>query len=486
MRPEPGTKATFGRSALPRRPGLPGALGAALLLTACFPPFGPFGPFPPFPSTGEGQFTVENATEDNWVVRATADGFPMDFAVPAGAAGVAYYFGGTLDEISLLDLECQEVDTIEGIGAPELVRIEADGTLATARLPDVSTDEALVEYFECGDAFGFGEAPAAGEPVDGASGTLTILGAEGGAWSIGAGSAELSALTRPPEGSAFDTEHALSPDGSRLAFVRYAEEGVTGSLIVANTEGSGETLLADNAGAPVWSPDGTRIAYLDLDAFSGGSTLTVIDADGGEPRPLAEDASVPHWSPDGSRLVFMSMDLGRFMGPAEPPSELRMVDADGTGERVLAEAAPFADRPAWAPDGTRIAFVSGADSGTAMSVIDLNAGISTVAEIANGYLAEPKWSPDGSRIAFTISTNSLFTADGALGVVPATGGEVQRIGQLRDAWYLAPTWSPDGAWLAATRSTGMDVSSDLVVVEVATGAETVLATGVQAISDWRK
>lgn len=48
-----------------------------------------------------------------------------------------------------------------------------------------------------------------------------------------------------------------------------------------------------------------------------------------------------------------------------------------------------------------------------------------------------------------------------------------------------PTWSPDGAWIAFVRSVGMQVTFDLIAIEVASGDETVLANGATTVSGWR-
>ncbi len=109
----------------------------------------------------------------------------------------------------------------------------------------------------------------------------------------------------------------------------------------------------------------------------------------------------------------------------------------------------------------------------------------TVAKAGSAMLTEPTWSPDGDRIAFGISDLTLFSSEAAVGIVPAAGGEIERIGELEDGFVANPAWSPDGAWLAFARSGAMDLASDLVVIELASGEETVLASGVLSVSGWR-
>ncbi|MCA1570333.1 MAG: hypothetical protein LC798_08470 [Chloroflexi bacterium] len=462
----------------------PAMVGLSLLLPACFPPFGPFGPVFPFPPMdGESELAVENATDENWVLRVVADSFPMDFAVSAGETGTLALFGGTPTSVALLDTDCQPIDELEWTDASQAVRIEPEAQLAAIDTPVIEDGETFVEYWECSG--GFGPAPTAGDAVPGATGTIFLTGGEGGAWQIDPGTADLGQIGATTAASQ-DVEHELSPDGARIAFTRYAADGPSSSLFVADADGSRERLIVENAGTPTWSPDGSRLAYLSLDPFAGGPTISVIDLSGGKPIELAEDASTPRWSPDGQRIAFISVDMAGLNEPVAPPSELRIVNADGSGPETLAEANPFADRPAWSPDGTRIAFTGGSETEGTIDVADLDSGeVATVAEAGSASLTEPAWSPDGERIAFAISSFTLFSSEAAIGVVSTTGGEVERIGALEDAFVASPAWSPDGAWLAAVRSAGMEMTSDLILIELASGDETVLASGVLSVSSWR-
>ena len=279
----------------------------------------------------------------------------------------------------------------------------------------------------------------------------------------------------------------LSPDGALVAFSRYSDGGVSSDLFVSAIDGRDERKLVEEASSPAWSPDGTRIAYLSLDPFAGGANLQVIDLAGGEPVEFADDASAPRWSPEGTRIAFISVDFTGFNEPTFPPSELRIVNADGSGLTTLAEASPFAYSPAWSPDGTMLAFPAGTDSEGTIEVADVESGeVTTVAEAGSSTtLTEPAWSPDGDRIAFSMSSFSLFSSDASIGIVSATGGDIERVTQLEDSYVASPVWSPDGAWLAIARSTGSELSSDLLVIEVESGDETVLANGVSYVSSWR-
>jgi Tol biopolymer transport system component len=81
-----------------------------------------------------------------------------------------------------------------------------------------------------------------------------------------------------------------------------------------------------------------------------------VDADGGTPRILAEGGADPTFSTDGTKIAYF--DFQDLTG-----NTLRVMNADGTGDRVLLDSKavscflrPITLRPAWCPDGTKIAF----------------------------------------------------------------------------------------------------------------------------------
>src|SRR5207244_4246450 len=76
-----------------------------------------------------------------------------------------------------------------------------------------------------------------------------------------------------------------SPDGRRIAFVRY--EGDTPSLWIAPSRGGRpRRLAASGEDAAVWSPDSRRVAFQQGAHFCG-SALAIARVDGGRPRRLA-------------------------------------------------------------------------------------------------------------------------------------------------------------------------------------------------------
>ena len=115
------------------------------------------------------------------------------------------------------------------------------------------------------------------------------------------------------------------------------------------------------------SPDGTPLdAGLTVEFTTGASaglarrfayvfqgTVLVSNLDGSAPVALADEASRPAWSPDGTRIAFTrptNDNLAKW--------QLCVARADGSDARCVVgdEGRRIEGRPSWSPDGSRIAF----------------------------------------------------------------------------------------------------------------------------------
>ncbi len=159
-----------------------------------------------------------------------------------------------------------------------------------------------------------------------------------------------------------DSNPRWSPDGERIAFVRYMDKNqsqTSSELFIMNANGTNIQRLTDNNvldGCPSWSPDGQRIVFDSL--RSERFELHVIDLATLHVTQLTDrgDGSVsPDWSPDGTRIVFEHFTEFR---------NIYVMSANGEDPRpLIPDADLLRDRlelfyPRWSADGKQILFDS--------------------------------------------------------------------------------------------------------------------------------
>ncbi len=245
---------------------------------------------------------------------------------------------------------------------------------------------------------------------------------------------------------------AWSPDGQRLAFAsnpsgrEIGDVRDTWDIYVMNADGS-NMVRRTNGGynlEPAWAPDGRTIAFESVQDGSLG--VFVVDADGGSGSRVVLNRpgwdGNPAWSPDGRKITFTS-DWRAY----DVMYDLYVANADGTDIRTLLEG-PFFDpstdywQSAWSPDGQKIAVVACARWSwfhcypeSAVAVINADGSGLTILAQAGGF-ANPAWSRDGRTIAFSSVTCEAcrpalryVRADGSAGGLIVTNGH-------------SPAWRP--------------------------------------------
>ena len=202
------------------------------------------------------------------------------------------------------------------------------------------------------------------------------------------------------------------------------------------------------------SPDGTRLAYLrngtlyvarldtiTLNTFPVPVPAETAIATGVEPpRP---DLTGPVWSPDGTRIAVAS------------GSSLRLVNADGSGSRMLFSGTNQSVNPSWSPDGSTIAFERNDTPRWQIWTIPVNGTQHDAHAWLHGQsnFRFPQFSPHANTIAFISdkqhakgrATQYQF----ALYVKPLDGGVARKL--VDDVHpYSPPRWSPTTALIAVS------------------------------------
>ncbi len=232
-----------------------------------------------------------------------------------------------------------------------------------------------------------------------------------------------------------------SPDGQQMAFT----SGIFGRTTIViyhartdqmrflNAEGIDETDAA-------WSPDGRSIAFTKRNGADRDIYITRLDVDNQhrlvqlqDPRGLvvrSQDDRRPAWSPDGERIAFLS-------GTA---ADIALINANGAGLTALTQNMEIEDDTLmWSPQGTHLIFVSQRDGNREIYTVNVTSGAVLNLSRHPGSDYNPRWSPDGTQIAFISNRDG----DSEIFVMDRIGGSVQQV-TVNTSFDTSPAWSPDG------------------------------------------
>jgi hypothetical protein len=236
--------------------------------------------------------------------------------------------------------------------------------------------------------------------------------------------------------------------------------GVTGRLgetIVSVSMHTGEVmrLLPDDvrASQPALSPDGSRIAFV------SNRRVHVVDTDGGNLRRVTPDMvgllglrasryeeHTPTWSHDGTRIVFVSNAPGNY--------QILSVRPDGTDLQRLTDNNAQERNVAAARDVPRIAFeriVSQDDADIVISMADGTQPIQFTSEVPPNMVRfserKPQFVTGSSFLAF--ARRSVGRDGEAIALMDIASGRAVRelVPPIRDHAVLFAV-SPDGGWIA--------------------------------------
>lgn len=204
----------------------------------------------------------------------------------------------------------------------------------------------------------------------------------------------------------------------------------TGSIWRIALDGSGRTRWTEGEQdtCPVISPDGSRVAF--LRTIDGKAQLYVMPARGGEPRKLTDlplGVAEPAFAPDSRRIAFVARtpEPGRYGTPLEEGGEAPKPEAEAP--RLITRFDYRSDNVGFVGDRRYRLFVVDAD--TDDGPVELTDGRCDV--------QEPRWTPDGRHVV-VITPRDLGvreTHHSDLCAIPASGGDAILLGHCPGAAY---------------------------------------------------
>jgi hypothetical protein len=273
------------------------------------------------------------------------------------------------------------------------------------------------------------------------------------------GSATPAVLGPQPPYPDYDTDHAWSPDGSKLAFKRmYGDWGEVGGqgvgIFSVNSDGSDfQRLLPPDFGEmfyayPRWSPNGSMISYYfhnyaGVELLHKGIYSAGVGGLGGlgaiVQSPDISSLGAP-WSPDGQRIAFVKN------------YRIHCINTDGTGLTEIPTSDPGGvyGNVAWSPDGTRFAWAS--INARKAKILSTNGGPALLTIPGAVSVA---WSPDGSRLAYVRWSKAGDVIVQSLHTIGADGSD-DRVLVADNVWSIGPeAW---GSIYGFPTATGPNIS----------------------------
>jgi dipeptidyl aminopeptidase/acylaminoacyl peptidase len=220
---------------------------------------------------------------------------------------------------------------------------------------------------------------------------------------------------------------ALSPDGTRVAWVQSTAASTSKQTYIRETSGNAAATMVDIESSakrtdfdPAWSPDSQTLAFFSSAGEGEQRQLWTVNADGSKPRKITNlngYGARPRWSHDGKQIAFLYIEGAAGGGPlTAAPTTTGVIDTAIHNQRIAIippSELPWVSPPDlhiydfdWSPDDKK--FVATAAPGPGdnnwwiaqIYRIDIERGSVTSIYKPSLQIAVPRWSPDGKSIAF--------------------------------------------------------------------------------------
>ena len=251
---------------------------------------------------------------------------------------------------------------------------------------------------------------------------------------ISVSTGNVRSVTRPPSGVVADVEAALSPDGTKLAFLRNSETLGGDIYVVDPSGGSPQRVTFDNRDIMgfCWSADGNNFIVASRRG-DGVVKLWRMPLEGGEPEQITDGsvvATFPAASLSGDAIAFTTYRNVTSIWRSDGLSEIQLID-NQSGNSA----------PVFSPDGMHMAYRSDRTGPFEIWISDRDGHTSYRLTHFNGPMVDnPAWSPDGEQIA--IECRDRGHSDICL--IPSTGSKSPEHLTHWSSNQILPSWSRDG------------------------------------------
>jgi TolB protein len=194
----------------------------------------------------------------------------------------------------------------------------------------------------------------------------------------------------------------------------------------------------------------TKIAFVGRIRQKGEIVKEIFtaDIDGRNVRKLTQDGSVllkPAWSPEGAKVAFSSY--------SKKNPNLYMIDTKSKKKSLMLNFSGLNAAPSWSPNGNEIALVLSKDQNSEIYSFTKNRKLR---RLTRHYSIDtsPSWSPDGGKIVFASDrSGSGFPQIYIMNSRDGDQDAVTRI-SFNSSHNDNPAWSPDGTKIAYTSKVG--------------------------------
>jgi Tol biopolymer transport system component len=206
---------------------------------------------------------------------------------------------------------------------------------------------------------------------------------------MNADGSDLVQLTDLPD--VCDGQPSFTPDGRRIMFSRYDAAIDVAAIWSMNVRGADQHVItAAGDQNPAVSPDGTRVSFI-RETDIGGSLL-LANVDGSAVRELLPEdfaIAVKHdWAPDGQHLLIAPHGLRP--DPEHHPSNIATIRPDGSDLHYLThntDPAVHLLAGTYSPNGKYIVFRMEQDRGDSAALMEMRSDGSHVKQIRGGFSA---------------------------------------------------------------------------------------------------